>query len=223
MSASRWERGVPLAGVVFALLIFIGFGLIGQVGRTSTPSAEQIDDLLTDRAPLRLFGVYLSLVAIPFLVLFSGRLYSSLRIVGSGTRWLSMVSFAGGVVAAAPLLVGFAAIGQATIRADSAEGLGPDSAIVFYDLYRSLLTASAMGFAIFIGAAAVESYRTRAFPRWLSWTSGAVAIGLVSPLFFFFVFIAIIWVLAVSVWLFREALRSPTSTPSIAGTAETGL
>lgn len=207
MRASGWERVVPLAGVAFVVLSVVGFALIGEVGRTSTPSPEQINDLLSDRPTLRVIGSYLSLLAVPFLVLFAASIYRTLRRGVGDEAWLPALSLAGGVVAGAALLVAFAVILQASIRADSAEGLGPDAAVVFYDVYRIVLSASGLGFAILVGAAAMESYRTQSFPRWLSWLSGGVALGLISPLFFFFVFIAFIWVLVVSVWMFRAALR----------------
>ena len=79
MRASGWERVVPLAGVAFVVLSVVGFALIGEVGRTSTPSPEQINDLLSDRPTLRVIGSYLSLLAVPFLVLFAASIYQTLR------------------------------------------------------------------------------------------------------------------------------------------------
>lgn len=204
MGVSRWEHSAPLSGAAFVVLYFVGFGLIGEVGRTSTPTPEEILDLLTDGASSRLIGVYLSLVALALLLWFAGSIRATLRAAEGGPGRLSAVAFGGGVAAASALLVGFAAIGQATIRADSSQGLGSDAAVVFYDLYRSTLTASGIGFAVLVGATSVVAHRTEVFPPWLVWSSAVVAVGCVSPLFFFFVFLAIIWVLVVSIWLFRN-------------------
>ncbi len=207
MSVSRWERLAPLTGAAFVVLYFVGFGLIGEVGRTSTPTSVQIVDLLTDGSRPRLVGVYLSLVSVTFLLWFVGSVRVTLRGAEGALGRLSAVAFGGGVAAGAALLIGFASIGAATMRADSTQGIGPEAAIVFYDLYRSLLSVSAIGFGVLIGAAAVVAFRTGAFPPWLTWSSAFVAIGLVSPVLFFFVFIALIWVLVVSIWLF---IQKPT-------------
>ena len=205
MSASRWERLAPLTGAAFTVLYFVGFGLIGEVGGTSTPSPGEIVDLLEDGPVQILVGVYLSLVSVAFLLWFLGSLRTKLRVGEGGTGRLSAVALGGGVAAATAMVLSFASIGQAAVRADSGEGISPEAALVFYDLYRAILGGAVpIGFAVLIGATSVVSFRTRVFPAWLLWSSVVVAIGLVSPLLFIFVFFAFIWVLVVSVWLFID-------------------
>jgi hypothetical protein len=194
-----------LTGAASIILYFVGFALIGEVGGTSTPSAEEVVDLLEDSPVQVLAGAYISLVSVALLVWFAARVRSTLFNVEGGTGRLSAAAFGGAVVAAAAMAVGFASIGQAALRADSARGIDPTAATLYYDLYRALLGGPLpVGMAVFIGATAAVSLRSALLPSWLAWASVAVAIGCVSPLLFIFAFIALVWVLVLSIWLFFD-------------------
>jgi hypothetical protein len=210
MTASRWDRMAPLAGAASVVLYFVGFALIGEVGSTATPSSEQVVDLLEDGPVQIIVGVYISLVSVALLIWFVASLRSRLSVAEGGTGRLAATAFGGGLVAATALAVGFGSIGQAAFRAESDEGIHPEVAVVFYDLYRAILgSAVPIGFGVLIGATAIVAFRTQVFPSWLVWSSVVVAIGSVSPLLFFFVFIALIWVLVVSIWLFIDGRKEP--------------
>jgi hypothetical protein len=201
----RWDRFVSLSGVGFVVLYLAGFGLIGEVGGTSTPSAAEIGDLFSADPTRTLVGAYLSLLSLVFLLLFVGSLRSTLRIAEGANGRLSATASGGGVAVAAVLAVGFAVIVGAAMRADSVEGLSPDVGLVFYDIYQATLVATAVGFAVLIGSTAVVAFRTKGFPGWLAWASAIVAIGLITPIGFFFVFLALMWVFIASIWLFVSA------------------
>lgn len=211
MRASRLDRVAPLAGAASIALYFIGFGLIGEVGGSATPSSEDVVDLLEDGPVRILVGVYISLLSVGLLLWFVASLRSGLRAAEGGAGRLSAAAFGGGVVAATAMSIGFASIGQAAMRANSDRGIDPETAVVFYDLYRAILGGPVpIGFAVLIGATTVLSFRAQVFPRWLGWASAVVAIGLLSPLLFFFVFVAFIWVVVVSIWLFIDGSNGAT-------------
>jgi hypothetical protein len=212
VSVSWWQRLAPLTGAGFVVLYFTGSGLIGQVGSTSTPTTAEIVDLLEDGPVKVLVGAYLSLVAAALLIWFAGVIRARLRAGEGETGYFSAVAFGGGVAAATAMSIGFAVMAQAALRAESDEGIDPEVALVFYDLYRSILGGPApIGFAALIGATAVVSFRTRVFPRWLTWSSAIIAVGLISPLLFIFVVVAFIWVLVVSIWLFIAGGKDSTT------------
>lgn len=214
MTALRLDRVAPLAGAASIVLYFAGFALIGEVGSTATPSSEQVVDLLEDSPVQIIVGVYISLVSVALLIWFVAILHSRLRIAEGGTGWLAATAFGGGLVAATALAVGFASIGQAAFRAESDDGINPEVAVVFYDLYRAILgSAVPIGFGVLIGATAIVTFRSQAFPAWLVWSSVVVAIGSVSPLLFIFALIALIWVLVVSIWLFIDSRREAPNDP----------
>ena len=205
MTDPRWERLARLTGVGFVVLFVLGMGLIGEVGGTSTPSSDEIVDLLHDGPTRILVGAYLSLVASAFLLWFVGSLRSTLSIAERGTGRLSAVAFGGGTAATAALVVSHAAIAAAAMRAASAGGITPDAAMVFHDLHRIVLgVAVPIGLAVTVGATAMVSFRTGLLPGWLARFSAVLAIALVSPLLFFFLLLGIVWVLVVSIWLYRQ-------------------
>jgi hypothetical protein len=212
VSVSWWQRLAPLTGAAFVVLYFVGFLLIGEVGETSTPAPSEIVDLIEDGPVQVLVGAYLSLVSAAFLLWFAGILRATLRVGEGDPGRFSAVAFGGGVAAATAMSIGFALMAQAALRAESDEGIAPETALVFYDLYRAVLVGPVpIGFAALIGATAVVSFRTQVFPSWLTWSSAVVAVGLVSPLLFIFVIVGFIWVLVVSIWLFVQGGKDSTT------------
>ncbi len=195
------RRAAPLTGAASIVLHFVGFALIGQVGETASPSPDRVVDLLEGGPVQILIGAYISLVSVALLVWFTATLRSRLVVAEGGTGQFSAAALAGGVVAGASLAIGFAAIGQAALRAED-EAIDPQIATVLYDLYRAMLSGPVpIGFAVLIGATAVVSFRSELFPSWLAWASVVIAIGCVSPLLFIFALAALVWVFVVSIWL----------------------
>jgi hypothetical protein len=201
----RWDRFASLAGVGFVVLYFAGFGLIGEVRGTSTPSAAEIGDLYSADPSRTMAGAYLSLLSLVFLLVFVGSLRSTLRLAEGASGRLAATASSGGVVVVAVLAVGFAVTVGAAMRADSVEGLSPDVGLVFYHTYQATLVATAVGFAVLIGSTAVVAFRTKKIPGWLAWTSAIISFGLITPIGFFFVYLALLWVFIVSVWLYVNA------------------
>jgi hypothetical protein len=195
------RRAAPLTGAASTVLYFVGFGLIGQIGQTASPSPDQVVNLLEDGPVQILIGAYISLVSVVLLLLFAATLRSRLRVAEGGTGQFSAAAMAGGVVAAASMSVGFASIGQAALRAED-EAIDPLIATVLYDLYRAMLSGGVpIGFAVLIGATAIVSFRGELLPSWLAWTSVVIAVGAATPLLALFAFVALIWVFVVSIWL----------------------
>jgi hypothetical protein len=212
VSVSWWQRLAPLTGAGFVVFYVAGFALIGELGSTSTPAAGEIVDLLEGGPVQVLVGAYLSLVSAALLLWFAGIMRATLQVGEGETGRFSAVAFGGGIAAATALSIGFAAMAQAALRAESDDGIAPEAALVFYDLYRAILGGAVpIGFAALIGATAVVSFRTQVFPAWLTWSSAVVAVGLVSPLLFIFGIIGFIWVLVTSIWLFIAGFKDSTT------------
>jgi hypothetical protein len=52
---------------------------------------------------------------------------------------------------------------------------------------------------------AVVSFRTGVLPRWLAWVSGVVALGLLTPISYIFLGVALIWLVVVSILFYVRA------------------
>ena len=100
---------------------------------------------------------------------------------------------------------GFSAVLALGARAGSTHGLDASMAVSLYDLYGTLLgQMAAFTFAVLIGATGSLSLRTEIFPTWFGWVSILIAVGLVSPIGYFIMAFTLIWLLGVSVALFRR-------------------
>ena len=53
-------------------------------------------------------------------------------------------------------------------------------------------------FALFMGASAVVSLRSGLFPAWLGWVSLVIALGLLTPIGYIVIILALLWLLIMS-------------------------
>jgi hypothetical protein len=76
-----------------------------------------------------------------------------------------------------------------------------------YDFYGHVLGQMfAITLAVFIGASAVVSLRTSLFPAWVGWFSVLIAFGLLTPIGYLVLILAFVWLLWVSLWLYRRGV-----------------
>jgi hypothetical protein len=146
-------------------------------------------------------GAYLGALSAVFLVWFSGSVRSHLRPAEGGTGRLSAVAFGGGVAGAVVTAAAFSILSVAGARGGAGDAT-PQTAMVLYDLYGSLVgIAAPIALAALVGAAALVGLRTGALAGWLAWSGAVLAIGLVSPFSYIFVGISLLWIVALSVVL----------------------
>jgi hypothetical protein len=218
MNNSRFERLAPLTGVLTTVLI-----LAGAVGGSSfdyLPSADRAAEIYSE-SPIRVMADgYLGLVAAFTLIWFAGSVYVDLRKREGGTGRLSMLAFGGGIASGLTVGVAYAVKVTAGARAGATDGISPIAAVTLYDLYSAVIgNLAAFTFAAFIGAAALVWLRTGMTPRWTGWASIVLALGLVSPIGYLFVAFALVWLVVVSVWLYRRgAAPSVPADPALGTT-----
>jgi hypothetical protein len=210
MNNSRWERLAPLTGVAFVVLLVAGVLVINNYDYL--PPAEEIKSFYEDGSTRITAGGYLALLSVFFFLWFVGSVRSSLRVAEGGTGRLSAVAFGGGVAAGAGMIVGYAAVWAAAQRAGADGGIAAETATGLFDLSGVLIGNTVpIAFAVLIGATAVLSFRTGVFARWLAWVSAVIAVGLLTPVNYIFIGIALLWVLVVSILLYTsDRSTSPT-------------
>jgi hypothetical protein len=205
VNESRLERLAPLTGVVTVVLMAIGAALLGIY--EYLPSADRLKEILSDNATNVFAGGYIGSISAFFLMWFAGSVFSALREREGGTGRLSMVAFGGGVASGVALAIGFSAILVSGARAGAEGGITPVEAVTIYDLYGQILGQGfAITMAVFIGATAVVSLRTLMFPRWFSWVSALIAFGLLTPIAYAVLALVLVWLLVVSIWLYRRGV-----------------
>ena len=73
------------------------------------------------------------------------------------------------------------------------------------DFYNTMIgQMGTFTFAILIGATGIVSLRKAIFPAWFGWLSLVIALGLITPFGYILLVVALIWLLGVSITLFRR-------------------
>ena len=223
MGNSRLERLAPLTGVVYVVLLLVGFIVMGR-GPDWLGPADEIVDHYTDDSTRVWVGGYFGMLAVFFFLWFVGSLRSFLRPAEGGTGRLSAVAFGGGVAAGALYLASFTMSLTAAARADEPGGIGEQAATTLFDLGSVLFSVAVpIALAVVLAATAVVGFRTAVLPTWLAWVTAVIAVGLLTPVAWivhFSVFLA--WVLLMSVFLYlRGAKPQAAPTAPTAWTSET--
>ena len=207
MDESSLEKLSPLSGVVTVILLALGAGLFGIY--EYLPAADVLRDHFLENNTTVSFSGYLGTLSAFFLVWFAGSLFITLRAREGGSGQFSMLAFGGGLASGAALAAGFSIMAVSGARAGAQGGISLEEAVTLYDLYGQVLGGMfAVTLAVFIGAAAVVSLRASLFPGWFSWASVVTTIGLLTPFAYIALLPALIWLLAVSIWLYRSNLSA---------------
>lgn len=203
MNDSRLEKLAPLTGAVSVVLVMVGAATFGVYDYL--PSGDRLQGIFSDNPPKVYLAGYIGALSAFFLLWFAGSVYSALREREGGARRLSMVAFGGGVASGVALAVGYTAMVAAGARAGAPGGISPVGAVTLHDFYGQVLGQMfATTLAVFIGASAVVSLRTGMFRAWFGWVSALIAFGLLTPIAYIILALALVWLLMVSIWLFRR-------------------
>jgi hypothetical protein len=160
MDTRRWERVGAASGIVSVVLVLVGF--------FSVPTPPKLNELSKTMAYLGehrtgvLVQAYLFTLATGFLLWFAGSVRTHLRRNEDGSTRLSDIAFGGAIVGAAMLALCSVMLATAAFRADAAP-IG-DNIRLMTDLGSIAFAMAGVPFAVFVGATAIVSYRSGAFP-----------------------------------------------------------
>jgi hypothetical protein len=194
------QRYAPLAGVVFVVLIVIAV-IIGGESPDPDDSRRSVVEFWTDNDTEQIWSSAIGAWSSIFFVWFAGSLRSALREREGGSARLSALSFAGAIIAAGGLL-GLASLGFAA--ADTAGDVPGDVTQTLSVLGSEFFFPVAAGYAIFLLAAGILAVRTAVLPAWLAWSAIVVGVLCVTPVGFFALLVGLVWLLIVSVLLYRR-------------------
>ena len=207
-------RLAPIGGIIFAILLVIGVGLVGDHPDPDASEQEIVDYFAdSDKHTLNIIGAYLWALAGVAFLLFLTHLRGVLRAAEGAPGTLANLCFASGVVFTVFLMAG-----GATIAAVAGAIGFRDAPITSVDLVRTL---PQMGYAMILlggGFAAIGVVlttsivilQTGVLPQWLAWLGIVVAIVLIFSIIFLPMIALVIWILAVSIVLLTR--REETAT-----------
>lgn len=191
------------------VLQVIGFATMGVSGYR--PRGEEAVAIFT-AAPERilageLVGGSYSLV---FLLVFVGCVAGAIWEQAKDAR-LAAIALAGGVTLTVALAIGYRVLNAGAFQAGGSDGISPELATTLYRLYTSSFAGFAsFGLAALLGATGLAALRSGMLPEWLGWTSVGAAVGLMTPAHFIFEGLALVWIVAVSLVLYRTRAGRPS-------------
>jgi hypothetical protein len=193
---------LALTGVVFIVLLFVGFLVGGEPPSADDPLQEIVDFYLDDKDSI-IAGAFILGLSTIFLVFFA----NYLRTVFHGTRASATI-----LVGAAIFTVGAAFDSTLSLAmAEAADDIEPTSLQTLQALWDNDFVPLAVGIAIFLASVGVSIVRTDVFPNWLGWVTIAVAVVSMTPIGFFAFPFAGLLILVLSVWLALRARGAGTS------------
>ncbi len=209
--ADRWNRLVPLTGVVFTVLILIAFFVSGSEPNSHASPAKVLSYYVGHNGSVSVSGYALAYSAV-FALFFAAALRPRLR--GTGSDALVALGFGGAVMFAVAIACG---AGLTLALVDHTKSLDPVALqavnLVGDDMVGPLLQ---IGMVAYMAGYGIAILRGAAVPRWLGWLAVALAILAAIPAVGFFAILGIaIWSIVLGVLLFARA-DAPVAVPAVA-------
>ena len=200
MTPDRFDRFLPLAGVLVGVLFFVGLALTWGDPSSETAPAETFSYWQDNRGQHQISGLLLAPL-IAFLLVFFGaglqrRLQRETGDSGHGT-----VAFGGALLAASA----FTLVGMLEGAATNAAHEGQRQAVyTLSQLHSYDWLAWNAAFAAVLLATGLGARRTGLLPAPLAWATIVIGASLLTPLGFFGFFLVPLWLIVVGVLLTRS-------------------
>jgi hypothetical protein len=206
-------RFAPLTGIVFVVLLIIGFVPLSGDTPDSDAAAPDITSYYNDHQGREIAGGIVVALAVIFLAFFVVALWNYLRDTGGGGDFWPTVALVGGVVSLAGF---FTAITVHAALLDGADSnISGDAMIALNSLDNWDFFGFAAPLAVMLfGIAGSVMKGGAALPRWLGWVALVLGILYFAGPFGFFAFMLTgIWIIVASILMYRRAGAPAGATP----------
>ncbi len=177
MDGKTWLA--PLTGILFIIVLIVGFAVGGEPPDPTDESAQEIVDFYVDNKSSVMAGSILQAAAGALFIFFGGYLFRTLRAAGAEAS--AIVTVAGSVAFA----VGVALDGTINFTlAETADDIGPDAVQALSALWHNDFLPFSMGMLVFLMGFGVSIVRHGVLPKWIGWVAIVVALTAMSPAFF---------------------------------------
>ena len=199
VSEERFDRFLPIAGVLIGLLFFAGLALTWGDPSSETAPAETFSYWQDNRGQHQISGLLLAPLIAFLLVFFGAGLQRRLR--SSVDTGHGAVAFGGALLAASA----FALVGMLEGAATNAAHEGQRQAVyTLSQLHSYDWLAWNAAFAAVLLATGLGARRNRLLPTPVAWASIVIGASLLTPLGFFGFFLVPIWLIVIGVILHRS-------------------
>jgi hypothetical protein len=202
-------RFAPLTGVVFVVLIVLAV-IIGGETPDNGDSALKIARYWKDHDTEQIWTSVIAAWGTVFFVWFAASLRSTLRKAEEGSGRLSAACFGGALVGATGFLT---MLGINFAIADGADDLSGAALKTLTVFSNGFFLPLAVGFAVFFLAAGILAVRSAVLPAWLAWFTVVLGIACITPVGFFALLVGLVWILVVSLMLYRREV-GPAERPA---------
>ena len=199
----------PLTGVVFIVLIIVGFIVTGEPPDANDPVQDIVDFYVDEKNSIEA-GVFILALGTVFFVFFANYLRTVFRETSLSATIL---------VGAAIFAVGGGIDGTILIAtAEAADDIEPTSVQTLQALWDNDFVPFAIGITVFLVSVGLSILRTAVLPKWLGWIVLVLALVSVTPAGFIAFPGTGLLILVLSIWLTLRARRAaaPPAAPPAA-------
>ena len=205
MASNRFDRFLPLAGVLAGLLFLVGLVLNRTDPSSETGPAKTFAYWQDNHGQHQIVGL-LVLPLIAFLLVFFGAGLKRRLEYGNDHSGHGSVAFGGALLAAAT----FALVGMLEAAMANAAHAGEQQAVYTLNQLHSYdWLGWNVAFATVLLATGLGARRNRMLPSPLAWATIAIGACLLTPLGFFAFILLPLWLIMVGIWLSRVKTTSP--------------
>jgi hypothetical protein len=210
----RSPRLAPLSGVLFVVLLIIGFIPLSGDTPDIDASAQKITDFYADKQGQEIAAIVVVMLAALFLAVFAVSLRDYLRGGDTGSGFWPTLALVGGAVAVAGFLVA-AGIHFALVDGGD-KNISPDAMVALNALDNDNFPAFSLPLGIMLLGAAGATLKNGAnLPRWMAWVAIALLILMFTPVGFAAFGLSGIWIIVASILMYqRSAPATPAATPT---------
>jgi hypothetical protein len=205
VTSDRFDRFLPLAGVLAGLLFFVGLALLWEDPTSETGPAETFAYWEADRGRHQIIALLLTPL-MGFLLIFFGAGLKRRLERGNGDSGHGIVAFGGALLAAAVFLLVAMLEGAMTNAAHEGQR---DAVYTLNQAHSYDWLGWNPAFAAMLLATGLGARRNGMLPRWLCWATIVIGASLLTPLGFFGFILMPVWLIVVGVLLSRSAPTSP--------------
>jgi hypothetical protein len=214
LERGRLVRYAPRAGVVWAIAVIASFFVIGDTPDTNSSTAKVVK-YWADHDTEQIAGSFILAVGLIFFVWFAGSLRSALRAAEGAVGRLSAISFGGAILFASG---GIVSLSLTFAVADTVGDVPPLVTQSLFVLSDDVWLWAPIGMILLMLPTVVLAFRTGFLPKWLAWLTALILVVFVTPIAFLGLLASQLWILGVSIMLFRRG-RAPASPPPAAAPA----
>jgi hypothetical protein len=197
--SDRFDRFLPLAGVLAGLLFFVGLILLWNDPSSETGPAETFSYWHDNRGEHQIVALLVAPLIAFFLLFFAAGLRRRLA-QGNGDSGYGSVAFAGTLVAAATFALVSMLEGAMTNAAHEGER---NTVYTLNQLHSYDWVGWNPAFAAMLLATGLGARRNGMLPTPLAWATIVIGASLLTPLGFFGFILVPVWLILAGVWLSR--------------------